>query len=57
MYLFILFKWARTILGNNMLNCDFFLDRKKKGKHVEAFRECFGKLAIFRSFLKEGQFN
>ena len=31
-----------------------FLNRKKNRKHVVAFRKCFGKLAILRSFFKEG---
>lgn len=36
--------------------CFFFLTgRQKKGKHVAAFRECFGKLAILRSFFREGK--
>lgn len=37
----------------------FFLSdrekKKKKGKHIEAFRESFGKLAILRSLLIEGE--
>lgn len=36
----------------------FFLsdrEKKKKGKHIEAFRESFGKLAILRSLLIEGE--